>query len=197
MIKRTFDIVSSLLGIILLSPLLFFVVLWIKFDSTGPVFFIQKRVGLRGKTIGVYKFRTMVTDAESKGLKITVGHDPRITKSGHFLRKYKVDELAQLLNVINSSMSLVGPRPEVREYIDVYPDEVREKVLSVKPGITDYASIEFKDENQLLEGASDPNKVYIDEILPIKQKYYLRYVEEQSFIVDIKLIIKTIIVILK
>ncbi len=197
MIKRIFDFISSLLGIILLSPLLFIVVLWIKFDSAGPVFFIQKRVGLRGKTIGVYKFRTMVTDAESKGLKITVGHDPRITKSGQFLRKYKVDELAQLLNVLNGSMSLVGPRPEVQEYIDVYPDSIRTKVLSVKPGITDYASIEFKDENQLLEGALDPNKTYIDDILPIKQKYYLKYVEEQSFFVDIKLIFKTIIVILK
>jgi lipopolysaccharide/colanic/teichoic acid biosynthesis glycosyltransferase len=181
------------LGIILLSPLLVFIGLWIKFDSKGTVFFKQKRVGQYGKSIDVYKFRSMVTDAESLGLKITVGKDPRITKSGYFIRKYKIDELAQLINVINGTMSLVGPRPEVQEYINEYPIDVRNKVLSVRPGITDFASIEFKDENSLLESSDDPNKTYIEDILPIKQKLYLKYIEEQSIILDIKLILKTVL----
>lgn len=197
MIKRIFDFICSFIGVLLLSPVLIFIAIWIKFDSSGPVLFIQKRVGLHGKTIGVFKFRTMVCDAESKGLKITVGNDPRITVSGHFLRKYKVDELAQLFNVLNGTMSLVGPRPEVQEYIDVYPEDIKQKVLSVRPGITDYASIEFKDENQMLENSIDPNKTYVEEILPIKQQYYLKYIEDQNFFVDIKLIIKTIIVIFR
>ena len=197
MLKRVFDFVCAFLGIVLLSPFLIFIAIWIKIDSSGPIFFIQKRVGLQGKTIGVYKFRTMIVDAESKGLKITVGNDPRITQSGHFLRKYKLDELAQLFNVLNGTMSLVGPRPEVQEYIDVYPEKIREKVLSVRPGITDYASIEFKNENQILENSKDPNKSYIDEILPIKQKYYLQYIDEQSLLLDIKLILRTIFALLK
>jgi lipopolysaccharide/colanic/teichoic acid biosynthesis glycosyltransferase len=197
MLKRVFDFFSALIGVLLLSPFLLFICLWIKIDNSGPIFFIQKRVGLKGKTIGVYKFRTMVIDAESKGLKITVGNDPRITKSGHFLRKYKLDELAQLFNVLNGTMSLVGPRPEVQEYIDVYPDDIRVKVLSVRPGITDFASIEFKNENQLLEKSSNPNKTYIEEILPIKQGYYLKYVEEQNIFLDVKLIFKTIIAVIK
>jgi len=196
MLKRGFDFISSLAGIIFLSPFLLFIAIWIKIDSTGPIFFIQKRVGLKGKLIGVYKFRTMVINAESKGLKITVGNDPRITRSGDFLRKYKLDELAQLFNVLNGTMSLVGPRPEVQEYIDVYPEHVREKVLSVRPGITDYASIEFKNENQMLENSKDPNKTYIDDILPIKQRYYIQYVNERSLLLDIKLIFRTIIAIM-
>jgi lipopolysaccharide/colanic/teichoic acid biosynthesis glycosyltransferase len=196
-LKRCFDIFGSFTGGVFLSPFLLFIAVWIKMDNKGPIFFIQKRVGLHGKTIGVYKFRTMVVDAESKGLKITIGKDPRITKSGQFLRKYKLDELAQLFNVLNGSMSLVGPRPEVQEYIDLYPDEIRRKVLSVKPGITDFASIEFKDENQMLDNSSDPNKTYIEDILPIKQQYYLKYVEEQNIFLDIKLIFKTIIVLIK
>lgn len=175
-----------------MSPLLIFIAIWIKIDSAGPIFFIQKRVGLFGNTIGVYKFRTMVIDAEAKGLKITVGKDPRITKSGHFLRKYKLDELAQLLNVLNGTMSLVGPRPEVKEYIDLYPEDIKDIVLSVRPGITDFASIEFKNENQMLDNSNNPNKTYIEEILPIKQKYYMKYVKERSLLLDIKLILRTI-----
>jgi len=197
MIKRLFDFIASFFGILFLSPVLIFIAFWIKKDSNGPVLFIQQRVGLNGKSIGVYKFRTMIIDAESKGLKITVGRDPRITNSGYFLRKYKLDELAQLFNVLNGSMSLVGPRPEVQEYIDEYPEDIRIKVLSVRPGITDFASIEFKDENSILDGALDPQKTYIEEILPIKQQYYLKYVEEQNLVLDIKLILKTIMAILK
>ena len=195
MVKRTFDVLCSGLGILLLSQFFIIVAIWIKIDSVGSIFFVQKRVGKNGVVFGVYKFRTMIIDAESKGLKITVGKDPRITNSGHFLRRTKLDELAQLFNVLGGSMSLVGPRPEVQEYIDVYPDDIRIKVLSVKPGITDYASIEFKDENSMLEHSKDPNKTYIEEILPIKQQFYLKYVEEQSLILDIKLIFKTIIAI--
>jgi lipopolysaccharide/colanic/teichoic acid biosynthesis glycosyltransferase len=197
MLKRIFDFVCSLIGIIILSPILLLIGAWIKFDSSGPIFFIQNRVGQLGKNIGVFKFRTMVTDAESKGLKITVGNDPRITTSGSFLRKYKLDELAQLINVLNGTMSLVGPRPEVQEFIDFYPDDIRKKVLSVRPGITDFASIEFKNENQILAESADPSKTYIEEILPIKQKYYLKYVEEQNIFLDVQLIFKTIIAIIR
>lgn len=197
MIKRIFDLFFALSGLIVLSPFLIFVALWIKLDSKGAVFFKQKRIGQFEKEIEVYKFRSMVTDAESKGLKITVGRDPRITKSGFFIRKYKIDELAQLINVVNGTMSLVGPRPEVQEYINEYPQDIKDKVLSVKPGITDYASIEFKDENTILEGAEDPNATYINEILPIKQKLYIQYVNEQSIWLDIKLIFKTILAIIK
>lgn len=132
-----------------------------------------------------------------KGLKITVGKDPRITPSGFILRKYKIDELAQLFNVFIGTMSFVGPRPEVREYINEYSDEIRNKILSVKPGITDYASIEFKNENELLKNAIDPHRTYIDEIMPIKQKYYLRYVNDNNVFLDIKLILKTIVEIIK
>lgn len=197
MIKRIFDLFFSLCGLVILFPFFIAIALWIKLDSKGSVFYKQKRVGQFDGTIYVYKFRSMVTDAESKGLKITVGRDPRITNSGHFIRKYKIDEFAQLINVLNGTMSLVGPRPEVREYINEYPKDIKDKVLSVKPGITDYASIEFKDENAMLEGAEDPHDVYINEILPIKQKFYIQYVDEQSILLDIKLIFKTIIAIIK
>ena len=197
MIKRCFDIIASVIGVVLLSPLFLGIAIWIKLDSDGPILFIQQRVGLNGQSIGVLKFRTMVVNAESKGLKVTVGKDPRITASGSLLRKYKLDELAQLFNVILGSMSLVGPRPEVKEYIDVYSEETRQKVLSVKPGITDLASIEFKDESSILEGAQDPNKTYIEEILPIKQKYYVDYVNDHSLIGDISIILKTLTSIMK
>lgn len=197
MIKRIFDLFFALIGLIFLSPFLIVIALWIKLDSKGAVFFTQKRIGQFEKEIYVYKFRSMVIDAENKGLKITVGRDPRITNSGHFIRKYKIDELAQLINVINGTMSLVGPRPEVKEYISEYPQYIKDKVLSVKPGITDYASIEFKNENAMLEGAENPHDIYINEILPIKQKYYIQYVDEQSLWLDIKLIYLTIIAIIK
>lgn len=197
MIKRMFDLFFALSGLIVLAPFLIVIAIWIKLDSNGPVFFKQKRVGRFEKEIDVYKFRSMVVDAESKGLKITIGRDPRITNSGHFIRKYKIDEFAQLINVANGTMSLVGPRPEVQEYINEYPQSIKDKVLSVKPGITDYASIEFKDENSLLEGAEDPHQTYINDILPIKQKYYSQYVDEQSLCLDIRLIFLTIIAIIK
>ena len=192
-----FDLLCSGLGVALLSPFFLIIGIWIKIDSPGPIFFVQKRVGMSGKQFGVYKFRTMIVDAESKGLRITVGNDPRITSSGLFLRRTKLDELAQLFNVLGGSMSLVGPRPEVQEYIDAYPEDIKKIVLSVKPGITDYASIEFKNENKILESSIDPSKTYIEEILPVKQKHYLNYIKDQGFFVDIKIILKTIFVIFK
>ena len=188
MSKLIFDFFCALLGLIFLSPLLLFIIFWIKFDSNGPVFFLQKRVGLNGKIFSIIKFRTMVTDAESKGLKITVGNDPRITNCGKFLRKYKLDELAQLFNVLNGTMSFVGPRPEVPDYIALYPKDMRDTILSVKPGVTDYASIKFRAESDMLSNADDPNKTYIEKILPIKQNYCLKYVNERNIILDIKII---------
>ena len=196
-IKRIFDLFFALLGVLLLAPLFLFISLWIKFDSNGLVFFRQERVGRFGKTFRIFKFRTMCLDAETKGRQITVGEDPRITRSGRFLRHYKLDELPQLLNVILGEMSLVGPRPEVPRFVALYPKRVREIVLSVPPGITDFASIEYRDENAILGRAADPDKAYIEEVMPVKLAYYQRYVAERSLWVDFKLIIKTLKAILK
>ncbi len=190
--KRLFDLFFTIPGVIALSPLLLLIAIWVKVDSPGPVFFRQVRVGLNGKPFRIYKFRTMVADAERRGRQITVGEDARITQSGAFLRKYKLDELAQLFNVLAGDMSLVGPRPEVPKYIDLYPEAVRAAVLSVRPGMTDYAAIRFKDENDALVRADDPERIYIEEILPAKQAYYLQYVAEQSLWLDFKLILLTI-----
>lgn len=190
--KRLMDLALTIPGLIILSPLLLFIALWIKYDSKGPVFFKQKRVGLKGNVFDVYKFRTMVTDAEKKGLQITTGGDSRIIGAGAFLRKYKLDELAQLFNVLKGEMSLVGPRPEVPRYVALYPEDIREIVLSVKPGITDRASIEYKDENDLLAHSSDPEKTYVEEILPVKLRYYVEYVHTQSLIGDVRTIWDTI-----
>lgn len=161
-------------------------------DSPGPVFFRQTRIGRFGCPFQIYKFRTMCSDAESKGRQITVGDEPRITRPGQFLRRYKLDELSQLINVIKGEMSLVGPRPEVPRYVSLYPEEVRKKVLSVLPGITDYASIEYKDENDILGRADDPDKAYVEQVMPVKLRYYERYVSERSLWVDFKLILATL-----
>ncbi len=190
--KRIFDLFFAVVGAVTLLPLFMLIAVWIKCDSPGPVFFRQERVGRFGALFKIYKFRTMCPDAESKGRLITVGKDPRITRSGHFLRKYKLDELPQLLNVITGDMSLVGPRPEVPRYVAMYPPEVRCLVLSVPPGITDFASIEYRDENTILGRADDPDKVYLEEILPTKLSYCKRYVAERSLLVDFMLIIKTL-----
>ncbi len=190
MIKRLFDFTTSFFGLILLSPLFLFIALWVKLDSQGPVFFRQDRVGLRGKIFEIHKFRTMKVSSESKG-RLTVGKDNRITKSGRFLRKYKVDELPQLIDVILGKMSLVGPRPEVKEFIDIYSLDIRNKVLSVRPGITDMASIKMVDENEILGKYEDPKQAYIDIILPIKQKHYLDYVNNHNIWLDLKIIFLT------
>lgn len=191
-LKRLFDIVASLFGLIVLSPLLFFCVLWIRYDSKGPIFFRQERVGLYGKVFQIHKFRTMVIDAENHGLAITVGDDQRITNSGQFLRHYKIDELAQLIDVLEGKMSLVGPRPEVQKYVEFYPVDVREIVLSVRPGITDLASIKYRSESEILAKADDPERAYIEEVLPEKLRYYVDYVRNRSFLGDIQIILKTI-----
>lgn len=191
MSKRVFDLLCSGIGLIFLFPAFLLIMLWIKLDSPGPIFFRQVRVGRFGEPFRIHKFRTMRVDAEQSG-RLTVGVDSRITRSGLFLRKYKLDELPQLIDVLIGRMSLVGPRPEVQEFIDCYPPSVRDKVLSVRPGITDWASIEMVDENQLLAGYDDPRQAYIDIVLPIKQRFYLDYVERQGFITDIQIIFATI-----
>lgn len=190
MIKRLFDLVLSALGLLLLAPVLLAIALWIKLDSPGPVFFRQVRVGRHGVPFRIFKFRTMRLDSERDG-KLTVGADHRITRSGHFLRRYKLDELPQLIDVLRGTMSLVGPRPEVPEYVAHYPPGVRERVLSVRPGITDEASIEMVDENAVLAQYADPVKAYLDVILPQKLDRYLDYVANPSMIRDISIIIRT------
>lgn len=192
MAKRIFDWLASGLGLLVLSPVLLALALWIKLDSPGPVFFRQKRVGRFGRVFRIYKFRTMVTDAERLGLQITVGADARVTRVGQMLRKYKLDELPQLMDVWLGHMSLVGPRPEVPRYVACYPANVRDVVLSVRPGVTDRASIEFKDEYEILGRAADPNLAYVEEVLPIKLKYYVEYVNSRTFWGDINLIFLTI-----
>lgn len=192
MSKRAFDWLASSLGLLLLMPLLVVLAIWIKLDSVGPVFFRQERVGMGGKSFRIHKFRTMVTDAEKRGLQITVGIDARVTRVGQWLRKYKLDELPQLLDVWLGHMSLVGPRPEVPRYVACYPADIRDIVLAVRPGITDKASIEFKDENEILGKAADPNEAYIQEVLPIKLGYYVEYVQSRSLWGDVNLIIRTI-----
>lgn len=191
MAKRLLDLVFALLGLILLLPLLIVVALWIAIDSPGPIFFRQVRVGRNGIAFKIHKFRTMVVDSERAG-RLTVGRDSRITRSGVFLRKTKLDELPQLIDVLVGNMSLVGPRPEVQEFIDCYPEDIRRKVLSVRPGITDLASIEMVDENEILSKYQDPRQAYIDIILPIKQKYYIEYVQNNNVFSDIVIIFKTI-----
>ena len=191
MIKRLFDILVSLIGLIVLAPIFLLISFWIKFDSKGSVFFRQVRVGLKGKNFRIHKFRTMHLSSENQG-RLTIGDDDRITQSGQFLRKYKIDELPQLIDVLIGKMSLVGPRPEVQEFINIYPVDVKNKVLSVKPGITDIASIEMANENYILGKCKNPKQTYIDIILPIKQKHYINYVDNHSIWLDIKIIFLTL-----
>lgn len=195
-IKRAFDIIASFCGLIILSPMLLIVSLAIKADSKGPVFFKQKRVGKNNKIFEIYKFRTMVTDAEKLGKQITVGNDSRITRVGKFIRKCKLDEFPQLINVLKGEMSLVGPRPEVPRYVELY-DEYQRQILLVQPGITDYASIEYRNENEILGKSDNPEKIYIEEIMPIKIALNMKYIKNISLFEDIKLIVNTILAILK
>lgn len=192
MLKRLFDMTTSFTALILLSPILFIIAIVIKRTSEGPVFFRQIRCARDGKTFRIYKFRTMITDAELQGLKITVGEDKRITKIGHILRSTKVDELPQLLNVLIGEMSIVGPRPEVPEFMQYYEDKMRAKILSVRPGITDLASIEFSKESELLADSADPKQTYIDEIMPVKGKFYCDYVDNMSLKLDLYIIFWTV-----
>lgn len=190
-IKRIFDIVFSLFGLVSLLPLFFLVAIAIKTESKGSAFFKQTRVGKNGTEFKIFKFRTMIADAEKKGMQITVGNDNRITNVGSFLRKSKMDELPQLINVLIGDMSFVGPRPEVPKYVALYNDEQR-SILKVRPGITDLASIEYKDENTLLARSEKPEKTYIEEIMPRKFGLNMVYLRKMSALYDVKLIFTTI-----
>jgi lipopolysaccharide/colanic/teichoic acid biosynthesis glycosyltransferase len=190
------DIVFSLGFILVLSPVLLLIAIWIKLDSTGPVFYLQERIGLHRKPFRIYKFRTMHPDADKRGLLTVGGRDPRVTSAGYYLRKFKLDELPQFFNVLGGSMSLVGPRPEVKRYVDLY-NSTQLNVLNLKPGITDYASIEYSDENEILGKASDPERTYIDEIMPAKLELNLKYINDQSFITDCKILLRTFLKIVK
>jgi len=194
--KRIFDVIASGLGLVVLSPLFLILAVWIKLDSKGPVFYRQVRVGLHNKDFRIFKFRSMRVGADKGSLVTIGGRDPRITRSGYFIRKFKFDELPQLINVFVGDMSLVGPRPEVRHYVDYWTDE-QMHVLDVRPGITDPASIKFRNENELMEQAEDPEKYYIEVIMQEKLKLYLEYVQNHSFLGDIGLIFKTFWVIVK
>ena len=188
--KRLFDIVASGLGLICLSPLFLILAVWIKADSKGPVFYRQIRVGKGNRDFRLFKFRSMRPDSDKLGLITIGGHDPRVTRSGYFIRKYKLDEFPQLINVFKGDMSLVGPRPEVRKYVDMYsPDQMR--VLSVRPGITSLASIRYRNENDILAAADDPDQCYIETVMPDKLAIDLEYVDRATFWNDIKLIFST------
>ena len=176
---RFFDILFSLVGIIVLSPVLIIIYFLVILESKGGGFYIQERVGKGGKIFKLYKFRSMSVGADKKGLITIGGSDPRMTRMGFFIRRFKLDELPQLFNVLNGTMSLVGPRPEVQKYVELYTPAQYE-VLSVKPGITDYASIEYVDENIILGKAEDPEKIYIDEILPAKIQLNMKYIQNRS-----------------
>ncbi len=192
--KRLFDIVATILGGLLLIPIILPIAIWIKLSSKGPLFYIQKRVGKDFLEFDLYKFRSMVVDADKVGPSVTSGDDPRITKVGAIIRKTKIDELPQLLNVLKGDMSLVGPRPEVMKFVSKKKDEYK-KVLSVKPGITDNAAIEFRDEETIMEQYEDKEKAYIDFVLPKKIELYYKYIDNISLIGDIKLILRTLRVI--
>ncbi|MCE2772061.1 MAG: sugar transferase [Bacteroidetes bacterium] len=194
--KRLCDIVASFIGLLILLPLFLFLGIWISMESRGGVFYKQIRVGRNGVDFKLWKFRSMVPDADKKGLLTVGGRDPRITRAGYFLRKYKLDELPQLINVLLGDMSLVGPRPEVRKYVDLYSDEQR-KVLSVRPGITDHASLEYFEENELLAKSDNPEETYIKEVMPAKLKLNARYINESGLITDLKIIARTILRIIR
>lgn len=188
--KRLFDIIASGLGLIALSPLFAVLAIWIKVDSKGPVFYRQVRVGKDNKNFRLFKFRSMRPDSDKLGLITIGGRDPRVTRSGYYIRKYKLDEFPQLINVFKGDMSLVGPRPEVRKYVDLYtPEQMR--VLSVRPGITSLASIRYRNENEILAASDDPNKCYIEQVMPDKLSIDLEYVPKANLLTDIKLILST------
>lgn len=205
--KRAMDLIVVVLSLVFLLPLMAFMALLIKWDSPGPAIFRQERVTARRRVhngqvvweetpFTIYKFRTMRTDAEALGPQITVGQDPRITRAGAWLRRAKMDELPQFLNVLRGDMSVVGPRPEVPRYVALYPSDVRETVLSVRPGITDLASIEFRNESELLAHSSDPERTYVEQILPAKLHHAQQYVRTRSLWLDLRLIAWTALAIL-
>ena len=189
LLKRLFDMAASGIGLLLLAPLLLVLAAWIKCDSAGPVFFLQERVGLCGKLFRIIKFRSM--RQHHAGPQITVGEDALFTRSGRVIRAYKLDELPQLINVLLGDMSLVGPRPEVPRYVALYPADVREEVLSVRPGMTDLASVQYRSESDLLAASSDPERTYTTVILPAKLALYQQYVRQRSLWLDVRIICVT------
>ncbi|WP_196777508.1 sugar transferase [Malaciobacter marinus] len=189
--KRLFDIFATLIGGVLLLPFVVIIIIWIKVSSKGPLFYIQKRVGKDFNEFNLYKFRSMIIDAEKKGPSVTSGDDPRITKVGKFIRNTKIDELPQLINVLKGDMSLVGPRPEVMKFVKEKKEEYK-KVLSVRPGITDNAAIEYRDEETIMKQYENKEKAYLEIVLPQKIKLYYFYIDNISFVNDVKLILKTL-----
>ncbi|MDB9961283.1 sugar transferase [Oceanihabitans sp.] len=196
MIKRLFDIIFSFIGLIILLPILLIIAIGIKIESKGAVFYRQTRVGRHNQDFKIFKFRTMFVGSDNKGLLTLGDNDNRVTKIGYYLRKYKLDELPQLINVFIGNMSFVGPRPEVRKYVDYYSEEDLQ-IFKIKPGITDYASIAFRNEAELLKAAADPEKLYVEDIMPKKIALNKKYINNNSLIADIKIIIKTILIIIR
>lgn len=193
--KRWFDVICSLIGLLLLAPILLIIAIIIKLDSKGPVLFIQGRVGKNNKDFHIYKFRTMRVQSESKGLLTLGNHDSRITKVGYFLRRYKIDEFPQLFNILKGDMSFVGPRPELRYYVNFYNEDDL-KIFAVRPGITGLASLKYRNEVELLKAADDPEDFFIKTIIPDKLKYNKEYIKKRNFFFDLKLIFITIIQVL-
>ena len=188
--KRILDIVLSLIGLICLLPLLLLVAMLIKLDSTGPILFRQERIGMRFRPFQILKFRTMVQDSSSRGQSITVGDDPRITRVGRFLRKTKIDELPQLINVLRGEMTFVGPRPEVPQYVELFRQDY-EEILKIRPGITDLASIKYRDEAALLGNSENPEQEYVTRVLPDKINLGKEYIRRSSMFFDLTVILKT------
>ena len=193
MVKRLFDIIFSLIGLIFALPVFLIVSFLIKKESLGPVFFRGERIGKNNKPFKIFKFRTMILNADKLGGPSTAGDDPRLLKIGHTLKKYQLDELPQLINVLKGEMSLVGPRPEVKVYVDMMTSEEKKLILSVRPGMTDFASLWNFHESEVLKGSLDPEKTYMEEIRPEKLKLQIKYVKTRSFLVDLKIILKTIL----
>lgn len=196
MLKRLFDIVFSLTGLVLVSPLLLIIGVLVKLEDKGPVFYHGVRVGRSGKPFRMFKFRTMVVNADKIGGPSTADDDPRITKVGSLLRKYKLDELPQLINIFKGEMSFVGPRPEVPFYVNMFTEKEK-KILTIKPGITDWASLWNPDEGAILAGSSDAEKVYMEKIRPKKMQLQLKYVKKHSLLIDLKIVLLTLKTVLK
>jgi lipopolysaccharide/colanic/teichoic acid biosynthesis glycosyltransferase len=192
MIKRSFDVVFSIIGLLILSPILIIIAILIKLDSKGPVLFIQGRVGKNNKDFNIYKFRTMRMQSETKGLLTLGNNDSRITKIGYFLRRYKIDEFPQLINILKGDMSFVGPRPELRYYVNFYNEDDM-SIFQVRPGITGLASLKYRNEVELLKAAKDPEHFFINTVIPDKLKYNKAYIKKQNFFFDLKLILITVV----
>ena len=195
-LKRIFDIIAGLIITIITLPFMLIIAIWIKLDSKGTVLFRQRRVTTYGRVFKIYKFRTMVSDAENLGTQVTVSHDSRVTRAGKFLRKCRLDELPQVFNVLKGDMSFVGTRPEVERYVERYTDEMNATLL-MPAGITSLASIKYKDEEKLLDGAENTDDVYVNTVLPQKMKYNLEYIKKFNFFYDIKLMFMTFFAVLK